>query len=227
MNDLGIIKIIKTKFPGVYEINFIKYMLKKRLETCGSPYFNEEDFTEDVENLNAESILEYSSYIPLDRGQFPFSNIKDNIADTNINTTSSSTSPSIVSLSSCANRLEEIGKKKPPRCNICMNKEANICTLPCSHMAMCIDCTVTIKRSCPICKQIISHIFKVNVIESSKLCINCNHNESNICHIPCKHFGLCRICQDQLKIKNCLICKSEIKYNVDIYINGVCDEENA
>ncbi|KAL9654284.1 hypothetical protein ABK040_010315 [Willaertia magna] len=50
-------------------------------------------------------------------------------------------------------------------CVICMSEEANTCSIPCRHMAMCFNCANALKEQsnkCPICRQTISSIIKLN-----------------------------------------------------------------
>jgi len=45
-------------------------------------------------------------------------------------------------------------------CKICMDKEIEYVTLPCSHLAMCNVC-ITTQNDCPICKQRIKFLLHV------------------------------------------------------------------
>jgi hypothetical protein len=48
------------------------------------------------------------------------------------------------------NEVDEL--KEAGRCAICLDKEKVILFLPCSHLASCLECSVSIKN-CPICRK--------------------------------------------------------------------------
>ncbi|KAK1440127.1 hypothetical protein QVD17_05952 [Tagetes erecta] len=54
-----------------------------------------------------------------------------------------------------------------------------------------------------------------SIINNNRLCKNCNHEESSVLLLPCRHLCLCTVCASSVNI--CPICKST--KNISVHVN--------
>jgi len=61
------------------------------------------------------------------------------------------------------------------------------------------------------------YTYKDTENEDSRLCVICISKEKNIILLPCKHFCLCKDCSYNSELKDCPICRTEIKDQMRIF----------